>query len=276
MKAQHIAPPIALTIAGSDSGGGAGIQADLRAFMAFRVHGCSALSCVTAQNTCGVLRVDPIPAEGLDAQLRAVQTDLTVNALKTGMLLSSELIQTTAERLKSWNIPKVIDPVMVSRTGALLLEDDAIAALRRDLLPLATLLTPNRHEARLLSGHELSDDSDIEKAAAAIHAQGPAAVLIKSGSDRSQGGRDLLFNGQAHWLEGMWVNTPHTHGTGCTLSAAITAGLALGQDLEVAISTAREYVKRGLKQALSIGHGQGPICHWVAISETDHAPQSQK
>ena len=266
MKAHHITPPIALTIAGSDSGGGAGIQADLRAFMAFRVHGCSALTCVTAQNTCGVDRVDPIPPAGLEAQLQAIQNDLAVDALKTGMLLNIELIQTTAERLRHWTIPKVIDPVMVSRTGAVLLEAEAIAALRQDLLPLATLLTPNRHEARLLSGHELNNDSDTEKAAAIIHAQGPGAVLIKSGSDRSQGGRDLLFNGQPHWLEeGTWVDTPHTHGTGCTLSAAITAGLALGQDLDEAIARARAYVKGGLKQALAIGQGQGPICHWSAI-----------
>ena len=267
MKAQHITPPIALTIAGSDSGGGAGIQADLRAFMAFRVHGCSALTCVTAQNTCGVLRVDPMPPEGLEAQLRAVQSDLAVEALKTGMLLNTELIQTTAELLGGWNIPKVIDPVMVSRTGAVLLEDSAIAALRRDLLPLATLLTPNRHEARLLSGHELSDDSDMEKAAAVIHAQGPAAVLIKSGSDQSQGGRDLLFDGEPRWLEGHWVETPHSHGTGCTLSAAITAGLARGQQLEPAIEAARTYVKRGLGKALAIGQGQGPICHWAASED---------
>lgn len=265
MQAQHITPAIALTIAGSDSGGGAGIQADLRAFMAFRVHGCSALSCVTAQNTCGVTRVDPIPPAGLEAQLQAVKNDLPVNAMKTGMLLNSQLIQTTAQQLQRWNIPKVIDPVMVSRTGAVLLEADAIAALRDELLPLATLLTPNRHEARLLSGHELNDDSDVEKAAAVIYAQGPAAVLIKSGSERSLGGRDLLFNGQPHWLEGPWVDTPHTHGTGCTLSAAITAGLALGQDLDVAIAAARAYVKQGLKQALAIGQGQGPICHWAEI-----------
>ena len=268
MQPQHITPPIALTIAGSDSGGGAGIQADLRAFMAFRVHGCSALSCVTAQNTCGVLRVDPIPPEGLEAQLRAVRNDLAVDALKTGMLLNRGLIQTTAELLRNWSIPKVIDPVMVSRTGAVLLEDDAIEALRDDLLPLATLLTPNRHEARLLSGIELSNDHETEKAAALIHAQGPEAVLIKSGSDRSLGGRDLLFNGQPHWLEGTWVNTPHTHGTGCTLSAAITAGLALGQQLDQAIAAARTYVNRGLRQALAIGQGQGPICHWVSDKKT--------
>ena len=272
MKAHHITPPVALTIAGSDSGGGAGIQADLKTFMAFKVHGCSALTCVTAQNTCRVVRVDPIPPAGLEAQLLAVENDLPVHALKTGMLLNPQLIQATAQQLQRWTIPKVIDPVMVSRTGAVLLEADAIAALRHELLPLATLLTPNRHEARLLSGHDLKDDSDVEKAAAVIHAQGPGAVLIKSGSDRSLGGRDLLFNGAPHWLEGSWVDTPNTHGTGCSLAAAITAGLALGQGLEEAITTARAYVKRGLRQALAIGKGQGPICHWAgmkSIRESD-------
>lgn len=275
MQANHITPPIALTIAGSDSGGGAGIQADLRAFMAFRVHGCTALTCVTAQNTSGVSRVDALPPAGLEAQLLAVQSDLAVDAIKTGMLLNTELIQTTANRLREWSVPRVIDPVMVSRTGAVLLEDDAITTLKHELLPLATLLTPNRHEARLLSGHELSDESDTERAAAAIHAQGPSAVLIKSGNNRCQGGRDLFYDGSVHWLPGGWIDTPHSHGTGCTLSAAITAGLARGNDLLTAISAARTYVKQGLRQALAIGHGQGPLCHWAHIKATEEQRRKQ-
>ena len=263
MQANHLKPPIALTIAGSDSGGGAGMQADLRAFMAFQVHGCSAITCVTAQNTCGVERVDALPADGLKAQIHAVQKDLAIDAVKTGMLLNIELIQATAAMLKPLTIPKVIDPVMVSRTGAVLLEEQAIQALRQELLPQATLLTPNRHEARLLSGLALNDTSSVEKAAAVIHAQGPAAVLIKSGSDPAHGGRDLLFDGTARWLAGDWVDTPHSHGTGCTLSAAITACLAHGDTLADAIDKARDYVKQGLRQSLAIGHGQGPICHWA-------------
>ena len=263
MQANHLQPPIALTIAGSDSGGGAGLQADLRAFMAFQVHGCSAITCVTAQNTCGVERVDALPPDGLKAQIHAVQKDLAIDAVKTGMLLNIELIQATAAMLEPLTIPKVIDPVMVSRTGAVLLEEQAIQALRQELLPQATLLTPNRHEARLLSGLALNDASSVEKAAAVIYALGPAAVLIKSGSDPANGGRDLLFDGSARWLDGGWVDTPHSHGTGCTLSAAITACLAHGDTLADAIEKARDYVKQGLRQSLAIGHGQGPICHWA-------------
>ena len=263
-RPNHLKPPIALTIAGSDSGGGAGLQADLRAFMAFHVHGCCAITCVTAQNTCGVERVDALPTVGLKAQFDAVQKDLGIDALKTGMLLNIELIQATATMLKPLTIPKVIDPVMVSRTGAVLLEEQAIQALRNELLPQATVLTPNRHEARLLSGLELNDASSVERAAAVIHDQGPAAVLIKSGSNRTHGGRDLLYDGQPHWLAGDWIDTPHSHGTGCTLSAAITACLAHGDTLANAIDAARHYVKQGLRQPLAIGHGQGPICHWVS------------
>ena len=259
---EHLTPPIALTIGGSDSGGGAGIQADLLTFMAFEVHGCSAITCVTAQNTLGVTRVDPLPAEGLQAQIETVRNDLQVKAVKTGMLLNHELIQTTAKQLKDWQIPVVIDPVMVSRTGAVLLEPDAVAAIRRELLPLATLLTPNRHEAQLLSGRIISDDASAERAAAEIHAQGARAVLLKSGGKQAQGGRDLLFDGEAHWLQGEWINTPHSHGTGCSLSAAITAGLAQSRPLATAIDTGRTYVKQGLRNALAIGQGQGPICHW--------------
>ncbi|MGC6483851.1 MAG: bifunctional hydroxymethylpyrimidine kinase/phosphomethylpyrimidine kinase [Synechococcus sp.] len=257
-----ITPPIALTIAGSDSGGGAGIQADLLTFMAFEVHGCTAISCVTAQNTCGVSRVDPLPAAGLTAQIEAVRSDLAVRAIKTGMLLNTELIQATAEALNHWPVPIVIDPVMVSRTGAVLLEPQAIDAIRQELVPLATLLTPNRHEASLLSCQPISDETSVIDAAATLHAQGAAAVLIKRG-DQPQGGRDLLFNGEPHWLEGEWINTPHSHGTGCSLSAAITAGLAKQRPLDQAIHAGRAYVKQGLKRSLAIGHDQGPICHWT-------------
>ncbi len=263
MQANHLKPPIALTIAGSDSGGGAGLQADLRAFMAFKVHGCSAITCVTAQNTCGVERVDALPPDSLKAQFHAVQKDLHLDAVKTGMLLNIDLIQVTAAMLRPLTIPKVIDPVMVSRTGAVLLEERAIQSLRDELLPLATLLTPNRHEARLLSGYDLNDDSSMERAAALIHSQGPEAVLIKSGSNPAHGGRDLLYDGTAHWMEGEWIDTPHSHGTGCTLSAAITACVARGETLCEAIDHARAYVKQGLRQSLAIGHGQGPICHWA-------------
>ena len=264
ITADHQQPPIALTIAGSDSGGGAGIQADLKTFMAFQVHGCSALTCITAQNSCGVERVDALSPAALTAQVEAVRRDLPVGALKSGMLLNAELIGTTATLLKAWRLPKVIDPVMVSRSGAVLLEDDAITALREDLLPLADLLTPNLHEAALLSGEELSDAAAMERAARWLQSMGPAAVLIKGGGDpRWQGGDLLLADDQLQWLPGPRVDTPHSHGTGCTLSAAITALLARGRPLTEAIEAGRSYVKAALQRSLAIGHGQGPVCHWI-------------
>ena len=262
IQPEHITPPIALTIGGSDSGGGAGIQADLLTFMAFEVHGCTAITCITAQNTCGVSRVDPLPTSGLKAQIEAVKGDLNVSAVKTGMLMNDELIQATADELRQWPIPLVVDPVMVSRTGAVLLEPRAVETIRHELLPMATLLTPNRHEAQLLSGEEISNETSAVSAAAKLHNQGAAAVLIKRCGQQDLGGRDLFFDGEPHWLEGELINTPHSHGTGCSLSAAITAGLARQQGLHRAIDAGRAYVKQGLQRALAIGHGQGPICHW--------------
>ena len=173
-------PVIALTIGGSDSGGGAGIQADLKTFMALQVHGCSAISCVTAQNTLGVSRVDALPPAALLAQIEAVTSDLPVGALKTGMLLNAALIEATAAALAPLKLPRLIDPVMVSRAGSVLLEADAIAAYRL-LLPLAELLTPNIHEARLLTGQPIESAADVERAAVRLLTLGPAAVLIKGG-----------------------------------------------------------------------------------------------
>lgn len=262
---RHQSPPIALTIAGSDSGGGAGLQADLRTFMAFEVHGCSALTCVTAQNTCGVERVDALPPAALLAQLEAVRSDLAVAALKTGMLLNAELIHCVAEFVGRWPIARVIDPVMVSRTGAVLLQPEALDAIRLTLLPLADLLTPNLHEAALLTGIELVDAAAVEQAAIRLGAMGPKAVLIKGGGEARWGGRDLFWHqGRVQWLAGQRVDTPHSHGSGCTLSAAITANLARGQSLPEAIERARRYVRSALQQSLAIGQGQGPLCHWVS------------
>ena len=255
---------VALTIGGSDSGGGAGIQADLKTFTALQVHGCSVLSCVTAQNTCGVLRVDALPPESLLAQLDAVLSDLPVAALKTGMLLNAGLVQASATVLRQLTLPRLIDPVMVSRRGAVLLEPEAIEAYRQQLLPLADLLTPNLHEARLLTGLPISTAKEVEAAAAALLQLGPAAVLIKGGGLPELRGRDYLCLGSepGHWLEHGAVATPHTHGSGCTLGAAITAHRARGLALEEAVPAAKRYVEGGLRQALAIGAGQGPLCHW--------------
>ena len=257
-------PAIALTIGGSDSGGGAGIQADLKTFTALKVHGCSALSCVTAQNTRGVSRVDALPPEALTAQIEAVLSDLPVAALKTGMLLNRGLIEAAARTLAPLPIPKLIDPVMVSRAGAVLLEPEAIQAYRDHLLPMADLLTPNLHEARLLSGLPIASAADVERAAAVLRNQGVAAVLVKGGGLAELRGCDYLLAGEepGRWLVGAAIDTPHTHGSGCTLGAAITAHQARGLALADAVVAAKTYVEGGLRHALAIGRGPGPLCHW--------------
>ena len=258
--------PIALTIGGSDSGGGAGIQADLKAFMALQVHGCSAISCITAQNTLGVSRVDGLPPQALTAQVEAVCGDLAVAALKTGMLLNRALIEATAQAIEPLPIPRLIDPVMVSRAGALLLEPEAVEAYGRLLLPLAELLTPNLHEARLLSGCGIEGPADVERAAQVLVERGANAVLIKGGGLPQLRGCDyLLTAGDAgRWLRTPLVETPHTHGTGCTLGAAITAGRAQGLPLLQAVEQAKRFVHGGLQHALAMGAGQGPLCPWHA------------
>jgi hydroxymethylpyrimidine/phosphomethylpyrimidine kinase len=268
-------PAIALTIGGSDSGGGAGIQADLKTFTALGVHGCSAISCVTAQNTLGVSRVDALPAEALTAQIEAVVSDLAVGALKTGMLLNRALIEAAAAAIAPLAIPKLIDPVMVSRAGAVLLEAGAIEAYRRCLLPQAELLTPNLHEARLLTGLAIEAAADVERAAERLLAAGaagggaaPAAVLIKGGGLAELRGRDYLQigTGAGRWLQHAPIDTPHTHGSGCTLGAAITAGRAQGLELEPAVLAAKRFVEGGLRRSLAIGAGQGPLCHWHRLA----------
>jgi len=262
-------PSIALTIGGSDSGGGAGIQADLKTFLALQVHGCSAISCVTAQNTCGVLRVDALPPAALTAQIDAVLSDLEVAALKTGMLLNRGLIEAAAAALAPVDLPTLIDPVMVSRAGSVLLEADAIEAYRRLLLPQAELITPNVHEARLLSGRAVETAADVEAAATRLLELGCAAVLIKGGGLRALRGHDYLLQrqGGGRWLRSAVVDTPHTHGSGCTLGAAITAGRARGLPLLEAVQAAKTYVEGGLRSALAIGAGQGPLCHWHPLLE---------
>ena len=263
-------PAIALTIGGSDSGGGAGIQADLKTFLALQVHGCSAITCVTAQNTRGVMRVDALPPEALSAQVAAVLGDFAVGAIKTGMLLNRPLIEATAAALAPLALPKLIDPVMVSRAGAPLLEADAIEAYRQLLLPQAELITPNLHEARLLSGDDgLNTAAAVERAAARLLEHGPAAVLIKGGGVPSLRGHDYLLqrDGAGTWLRSTAVDTPHTHGSGCTLGAAITAWRARGLPLLEAVQAAKVYVEGGLRAALAIGAGQGPLCHWHPLLE---------
>lgn len=260
--------PVALTIAGSDSGGGAGIQADLRTFAFHKVHGTSVLTCVTAQNTLGVTRVDALDPESVAAQLEAVVTDIGVDAAKTGMLLNKEIIATVTDQVTGLQVsPLVVDPVMVSRAGAQLIDDDAIFLLKTALIPLATIATPNRYEAQLLSGQTITTLEDMTTAAQAIHELGCHAVLVKGGSmPGALKGIDVWYDGShTQVLKTTVVNTLHTHGTGCTLSAAIAANLALGHDLLDAVTLAKEYVTQALYYALAIGRGQGPVGHFYPL-----------
>ena len=261
--------PVALTIAGSDSGGGAGIQADLRTFAFHCVHGTSAITCITAQNTLGVTRVDALPAAAVVAQIQAVVDDIGVQAVKTGMLLNCEIITAVAQQIEALGIKNVvIDPVMVSRTGAQLIDDAAVTTLRNHLIPLARVLTPNRYEAQILSGLEINNLDEMKAAAEWIHQNlQPKAVLVKGGGMTGNlRGVDVWFDGDhLETLTTTLVDTTNTHGTGCTLAAAIAANLALSQELTTAVRQAKEYVTTALKYALNIGKGQGPVGHFFPL-----------
>ena len=254
----------ALSIAGSDSGGGAGIQADLKTMAAHRVFGMSAIVAVTAQNTQTVSAVHDLPPEMLRAQIDAVFSDIRVDAVKIGMLSSQALILTVAECLRRWHpVFTVLDPVMISKSGCALLQPDAVAALRDDLLPLSDLLTPNIPEAEVLTATKISDRDGMLAAARTLLETGAKAVLIKGGhcSDHAD---DLLFDGkQAFWLPGERIPGRNTHGTGCTLSSAIAANIANGCDLPEACRQAKEYVRRAIAAGLEIGKGCGPLHHFV-------------
>jgi len=260
--------PVAMTIAGSDSGGGAGIQADLRTFSFHRVHGASALTCVTAQNTTAVTRVDALPPESVIAQIQAIVCDMQVSSCKTGMLLNQPIIEAVARYIKQSPLENlVVDPVMISRAGDKLIDDSAIETLIDQLLPQAKLLTPNRHEAQLLAGMAIDSVGDMKVAVEKIKRMGPEAVLVKGGGlvgpDR---GIDVWFDGSnLQTLTTEYVDTPNTHGTGCTLSAAIAANLANGCDMLTACKLAKTYVTNALKHGLSIGTGKGPVGHFFAL-----------
>lgn len=259
---------VALTIAGSDSGGGAGIQADLRTFAFHCVHGTSALTCVTAQNTLEVTRVDALPTAAVVAQIQAVVQDIAVQAVKTGMLLNQEIITAVAEQIKVLGIDHlVVDPVMVSRTGAQLIDNAAVATLRDTLIPLAAVVTPNRYEAQILSGLEIHTLDEMRAAAQRIHQLGAKAVLVKGGGMAGNlRGVDVWFDGhQLETLTTTLVDTTNTHGTGCTLAAAIAANLALGNDLITSVQRAKTYVTTALKYAYAVGKGPGPVGHWFPI-----------
>lgn len=267
-KSNETSPPIALTIAGSDSGGGAGIQADLRTFSFHRVHGTSALTCITAQNTTGVTRVDALPPEAVIAQIAAVTSDFCVGSAKLGMLLNGEIMAAVASELRDRPIANlVVDPVMVSRSGDKLIDDAAIETLRQEILPLADVLTPNIFEAQILIGDEIATVEDMMMAARELGSLGPKAVLIKGGAlKENPTAIDVWSDGKScKVIETERVETNNTHGSGCTLSAAIAANLALGVESEKAIRAAKDYVTEALRNSLSIGHGNGPLGHGYAL-----------
>jgi hydroxymethylpyrimidine/phosphomethylpyrimidine kinase len=254
--------PRALTIAGSDSGGGAGIQADLKTFFALGCHGMSALTALTAQNTVGVTAIHNVPADFVSAQIDAVATDIGVDAAKTGMLATREIVEAVADGIRSHAIsPLVVDPVFVSKSRDELLDPDAVDALKTRLLPLAALVTPNLYEAAgLLEGDEISSMAEMHDAARALHSLGSRAVLVKGGHLPGDRAIDVFYNGrEIVEIEGVRYDTDDTHGTGCALSAAITARLAHGDDLLEAVRFGKEFVSGAIERGLRIGKGFGPV-----------------
>lgn len=258
-------PPVALTIAGSDSGGGAGIQADLKTFHQFGVFGTSAVTAITAQNTTGVTSIHPVPIDDVRAQIDAVVSDLGPRAVKTGMLATAELAEAVAAAIAGHGLTAyVMDPVMVATSGDRLLEPAAESALRARLLPLATVVTPNLEEAEILTLTEVRSVPQMAAAARALVEAGAEAALVKGGHLDGDA-VDLLWDGAE---ERVWrhprIDTRHTHGTGCTLSAAITAGLALGAPLPRAVDRAIGFVARAIATAPGLGRGRGPVNHFAA------------
>ncbi|GAA2574209.1 bifunctional hydroxymethylpyrimidine kinase/phosphomethylpyrimidine kinase [Actinomadura fulvescens] len=254
-------PPRVLTIAGSDSGGGAGIQADLKTMLALGTHGMSVIAAVTAQNSLGVQGYWELTPEAVRAQLDSVLDDIGAQAVKTGMLASTALVETVAERLATVGAPVVVDPVGVSKHGDSLLAPDAVTAVRSALLPVATVVTPNLYEVEQLTGIKVADESGLREAAEAVKALGPTWVLIKGGHLPGDP-VDLLFDGTTeHRFTAPRHDNRHTHGTGCTLASAIASHLALGSDVPTAVTKAKAYVTGAIAAGFPLGAGIGPVDH---------------
>ena len=263
----------ALTIAGSDCSGGAGIQADLKTFAAHKVYGMSAITALTAQNTLGVYDCLESTDEFLKAQLDAVFSDIFPDAVKIGMVSDSRLIRVIAESLKQFKAKNIVlDPVMVSTSGSRLMKEDAIETLKSSLMVMADVITPNIPEAEVLSGISINSSADMEKAAQIIFENlnslgGKSAVLVKGGHEINTANDCLFTGGEFFWFNTERINNPNTHGTGCTLSSAIAANLALGYDIKDSIGNAKEYITGALKAGLNLGKGSGPLdhAHWLRI-----------
>jgi hydroxymethylpyrimidine kinase/phosphomethylpyrimidine kinase/thiamine-phosphate diphosphorylase len=278
-------PPIAWTIAGSDSGGGAGIQADLPTFRDLNVYGCAVVTAVTAQNTRELRAIQAVAPALVEAQLAVLTEDLPAAAVKVGMLGSADAVKLVADTLRRSNAFVVYDPVMTASVGGLLMPDDALEAVRRELLPRVDLITPNLPEAAALAGFPVESDGDVLRAAHAIRALGPHSVLVKGG--HAGGDRCIDYWTDGHhriWLSSPRLATPHTHGGGCTLSSAIAAGVAGGLQIMDSLVLAKAYLNQGLRHAAGVGHGHGPVTHrgwpadpadmpWLTTVRLSAAPQ---
>ena len=257
----------ALTIAGSDCSGGAGIQADIKTMTANHVYAMSAITALTAQNTTGVTDIMEVTPKFLAEQLDSIFTDISPDAIKTGMVSSIELIETIADKLKQYNARNiVVDPVMVATSGSRLISEDAIETLKSKLLPLATVITPNIPDAEVLSGMEIKTQEDMEKAAEKICNTLGCAVLLKGGHQLNDANDFLFQKGKTPvWFHGKRIDNPNTHGTGCTLSSAIASNLAKGRELEEAVRLAKNYISGALADMLDLGKGSGPMNHAFAV-----------
>ncbi|HSK20744.1 MAG TPA: bifunctional hydroxymethylpyrimidine kinase/phosphomethylpyrimidine kinase [Longimicrobiales bacterium] len=265
MQTENDPRAIALTVAGSDSGGGAGIQADLKTFHAFGVFGTSAITAITVQNTLGVTGVHAVPLDIVTAQIAAVASDLPPRAVKTGMLATRELVSAVAKSIRDHALPNyVLDPVMIATSGDRLLDEDAQHAVLDELVPLSTLVTPNLDEAAILAGFSVKDPAAMHRAARRLVAAGASAALVKGGHLRGDELVDVLYDGSTvREFRRPRIDTRSTHGTGCTLSAAITALLARGISLSEAVEQALDFVHRAIVQAPNLGAGNGPLNHFV-------------
>lgn len=256
----------ALTIAGSDSGGGAGIQADLKTFQELGVYGMSALTAVTAQNTLGVQGVYPLTAEAVARQIQSVGEDIGTDALKTGMLFNEKIIEAVAGKIRELSLERVvIDPVMIAKGGASLLQQQAVSALKEHLLPLCLIITPNIPEAEVLTGMSIRTIGEKKEAAKRIHELGAKNIVIKGGHDEETvQSVDVLFDGTDFtYFSTPRIGTKNTHGTGCTFSAAVTAQLAKGASVHESVSVAKEFIQAAIANPLDIGNGHGPTNHWA-------------
>ena len=262
--------PQVVTIAGSDSGGGAGLQADLKTFQARHVFGMSIVVALTAQNTYGVQSSLPIPGGFIDAQFQSLAADFNIRAAKTGMLADREHVEAVVRNLQQVDFgPLIVDPVMVAKGGATLLASEAVVTIKEQLLPLADVVTPNLPEAEILVGKKIVTNADMVRAARMIQTLGVKHVIIKGGHRQNHKAEDLILlaDGTCYWLSAPRIATANTHGTGDTFSACIAAELAKGQPLKAAIMTAKAFLQGAISQGISVGHGHGPTNHWAKLSE---------